>query len=651
MRVFRTCSILLLLAAALSSASVEQQMQGSPCAPHPARREPAGFCSGLSLQFAPRGGASKCALLGARGARLFGTLPLRGRQPAPFLSALAAKAARNALDELEEVRTEVVPAVPQKKRTRGIGGKVIKAEEQSSPAKSDAPAQPKKRRNRGFGSKMADPEASQPKASQLHADDGEQPGRIGGFYSDQEESSEEDLDLGSSLKDAIPVLNPGGESRPAGTRLRSRTAQSSLILPNTVHRRGSMSGARQIQGGAAQNQELQDLMRRSMATRGESQKNAQFVHLNPGSSPSASRRKGQAEDMGVIPLSELARRGLITNDLPSTQSVLASDRNIVKELRVEMAVFVLELVGDNLLSAGSDEKMTVWDRQAWKPVSTLEGHSDWVNGIAVDEAKGIFCTASDDKTVRVWDLHTKECLQVLKGHKDRAHSIAIGATQLMVGCENSIYVWDIATWTNTHRLTNHTHVLRAMTEGKQMSKNVDAGDKIVAARAPANLFGHRVGGIVISGPHMLTSVDDGSIWVWDMKTMEVERKLLAQTKPGVWVRPLLLTEVYDKKRKRMSTKLVSGWADGAIRVYDVRTWQLEQTLIAHNGPVLCLDASDDRLLSTGSDMSVYEWDTAQWKIKRVLRGHRGAVCAVTGSDGQTITASLDGYIKVWDKPV
>ncbi len=125
---------------------------------------------------------------------------------------------------------------------------------------------------------------------------------------------------------------------------------------------------------------------------------------------------------------------------------------------------------------------------------------------------------------------------------------------------------------------------------------MEVDQRIVSARLPTNLYGYRVGGIALHKAFFLTAVDDGSIWVWNMNTMEVERKLLADTEAGVWVRPLLLFDVFDRKVNRGRTKLVSGWADGAIRVYDMRTWELEQTLVAHNGPVLCLDASDGRLL-------------------------------------------------------
>ena len=38
---------------------------------------------------------------------------------------------------------------------------------------------------------------------------------------------------------------------------------------------------------------------------------------------------------------------------------------------------------------------------------------------------------------------------------------------------------------------------------------------------------------------------------------------------------------------------VSGWADGAIRIYDMHKWTLEHTLRAHNGPILSLSVSSD----------------------------------------------------------
>lgn len=301
-----------------------------------------------------------------------------------------------------------------------------------------------------------------------------------------------------------------------------------------------------------------------------------------------------------------------------------------------------------LLTAGSDSEMIMWDPATLEETERLAGHTDWINAVAVDEKRGFFVSASDDKTVRVWDTKTRRLITTLDGLKTAAHSLCIGESQLFVGCTANIYVYDIKTWKVEHRLSNHTQVLRAMSSGKQMSKNVEiVDDRVLQFRLPTNLFPHRVGGVALKPPYLLTAVDDGCVWVWNTHKMEVERKLIGSAAPGVWVRPLQVMDVLDAKTGKKRSKLVSGWGDGVVRVFDMKTWNVEKELAAHNGPVLCLDFSDGRLLSTGADMSVLEWDTETWTVRRVLRGHRGAVCAVTGKSGDTYTASLDGYLKKW----
>ena len=43
--------------------------------------------------------------------------------------------------------------------------------------------------------------------------------------------------------------------------------------------------------------------------------------------------------------------------------------------------------------------------------------------------------------------------------------------------------------------------------------------------------------------HLFSAVDDGSIWVWDLKHLEVERKLLGPISNKIWVRSLEVIQV------------------------------------------------------------------------------------------------------------
>jgi len=117
---------------------------------------------------------------------------------------------------------------------------------------------------------------------------------------------------------------------------------------------------------------------------------------------------------------------------------------------------------------------------------------------------------------------------------------------------------------------------------------------------------------------------------------------------SAWVRSLEVISVPHPKTGKPCPKLLSGWADGALRVYDIATWTLEHTLTAHSGPILAIAIVGDCVISTGADMTAAEWDPNTWTLRRVLRNHDGAVCAVNSlPDGRVLTASLDGKLKVW----
>ena len=65
-------------------------------------------------------------------------------------------------------------------------------------------------------------------------------------------------------------------------------------------------------------------------------------------------------------------------------------------------------------------------------------------------------------------------------------------------------------------------------------------------------------------------------------------------------------QVAHPKTGKLCQKLISGWADGALRVYDLHTWALEHTLTAHSGPILSLAVVANTVISTGADTTAAE---------------------------------------------
>jgi WD40 repeat protein len=102
--------------------------------------------------------------------------------------------------------------------------------------------------------------------------------------------------------------------------------------------------------------------------------------------------------------------------------------------------------------------------------------------------------------------------------------------------------------------------------------------------------------------------------------------------------------------------LVSGGDDKALKVWDLATGTLRQTLQSPSGVVRAIALSPDGKIavSGGGDHMTRLWDLATGQLKATLKGHSGdsngdIVGVAIRPDGKTlISASWDGTIKIWD---
>ncbi len=66
--------------------------------------------------------------------------------------------------------------------------------------------------------------------------------------------------------------------------------------------------------------------------------------------------------------------------------------------------------GRRALSTSWDNTLKVWDLDSGKELLTLQGHSDWVRGVAVTPDGRRALSASADNTLKVWDLDSVQLL-------------------------------------------------------------------------------------------------------------------------------------------------------------------------------------------------------------------------------------------------
>eukprot|EP00047_Mylnosiga_fluctuans_P014316 m.37397 g.37397 ORF g.37397 m.37397 type:complete len:470 (+) comp5443_c0_seq2:31-1440(+) len=131
---------------------------------------------------------------------------------------------------------------------------------------------------------------------------------------------------------------------------------------------------------------------------------------------------------------------------------------------------------------------------------------------------------------------------------------------------------------------------------------------------------------------------DNKIRVWDLATMTVKQTLTGHLGS-------VLCLQYD------DTQIVTGSSDATARVWELATGTCRSTLTNHAESVLHLRFAADRLVTCSKDFRVISWirdAPFSYQVARVLEGHTAAVNVVDFSDRYIVSASGDRTIRVWD---
>jgi len=157
--------------------------------------------------------------------------------------------------------------------------------------------------------------------------------------------------------------------------------------------------------------------------------------------------------------------------------------------------------------------------------------------------------------------------------------------------------------------------------------------------------GHRYASAVAYSPDTSKiatgGLDDTAIKIWDART----GKLLSTIKQEdqVWS----LTWTSDQK------KLLAGWHNGSIRIFNTTTWQQIATLEGHKNTYTNIALSlfqNDRLLASASGKTARLWNLdTNLQVGPPLWHQRYVIDAAFSTDGKIlVTASDDNNAYVWD---
>ncbi|OCK81498.1 transcription initiation factor TFIID, subunit TAF5 [Lepidopterella palustris CBS 459.81] len=183
-----------------------------------------------------------------------------------------------------------------------------------------------------------------------------------------------------------------------------------------------------------------------------------------------------------------------------------------------------------LLSCSADKTVRLWSLETWSCLVAYRSHDNPIWDVTWGPHGHYFLTGSHDRTARLWSTDHIEPLKMYVGHDNDVDCVAFHPNNAYVftgSCDKTVRMWNISTGNALRLFTGHT------------------GNVTAIACAP-------------DGKTLASADDTGAIFLWDLEKGRRKKRMRGHGKGGVW----------SLSWSVESTVLVSGGADGTVRVWD-----------------------------------------------------------------------------------
>jgi WD40 repeat protein len=268
--------------------------------------------------------------------------------------------------------------------------------------------------------------------------------------------------------------------------------------------------------------------------------------------------------------------------------------------------------GQQLLSAGDDGTLRLWDVEAGRQVHRLSRHRGPLTAAVFSPGGGQAASAGRDGTLRLWDLRNGGQIRIFRGHQQAAAAVAFAPDdrRLLSGSpDGTVRLWDVATG---------TEVLR-----------YDEGPGPVSCVA-----------FSADGNEVLAGGSDPAVHRWFTRV---------GARAGQYSGGPAAVEALAVAGQRVA----AGGADGSIRVWSADGQPLT-TLKGQDSPVrsVAFSPDADKIASAGAG-GVWLWDVAGGRLlARFFADDSSDFAAVAfAPDGHYLAAGgADGIVHIWRLP-
>jgi WD40 repeat protein len=276
-----------------------------------------------------------------------------------------------------------------------------------------------------------------------------------------------------------------------------------------------------------------------------------------------------------------------------------------------------------LVSSGEDGSVRLWDARTGDAVRTLVESGEPVEAVAISADGRRAAAAGHDGRISVFDAPSGQKLHTLSIPTFWCLGLALSPDGRLAACSSTgqLSVWQVESGELVQTLTTWSGVLAWSPDGRFLA----AGSTVIdlwdtqSWRKAKTMGGHagEIRGLAFSpdGHHLATASIDTTARIWDVDTGErtwtlrTEAVNLPREGPsGDPVRLPVLAVAFSPDGKR----LVTGGTDRTVRLWDVASGKLLQTLTGHSMTVTGVAFLEDgkRIASSSLDHTIRLWDVA-----------------------------------------
>ena len=270
--------------------------------------------------------------------------------------------------------------------------------------------------------------------------------------------------------------------------------------------------------------------------------------------------------------------------------------------------------GGQLVSAGADGDIKIWDVASGQLLRTLKGHRRSVNAVAVSPDGKLLASAGNERDVFLWDPASGKRLGALAGHSYDVYALAFspdGRWLASAGRDHSIILWDLNTRRLARRFAGHDDSVLSLAFAPGSDWLLSGGEhgdlkrwSVATGNELDNLASHRgqpilAVGVSPDGKWFASAGSDNQIRIWNadndqMKCLPAESRGAANA------------FVFTPDGRQ----LVAAGADHSLRVWDVTSCTLDLEVPGPGGDIQAIALSaDTRTVATGgSDKLVRIWN-------------------------------------------